>query len=73
MFLSGPVLELSLLSVLTKFVIENMPEKDMEFIEIHGDFKSCGYGFFVIHGLAPCGALYEFSGSDLNMIGQYLP
>ena len=52
MFLSGPVLELSLLSVLAKFVIENLPEQYMEFIEMHGDFKSCGYGFFVIHGLA---------------------
>jgi len=50
--LFGPVLELSLLSVLAKFVIENLPEQYMEFIEMHGDFKSCGYGFFVIHGLA---------------------
>ena len=50
MFLSGPVLELSLLSVLAKFVIKNLPEQNMEFIKIHGDFISCGYGFFVIHG-----------------------
>ena len=50
MFLSGPVLEMSLLSVLAEFVIENLPEQQMEFIEIHSDFVSSGYGFFVIHG-----------------------
>ena len=50
MFLSGLVLELSLLSVLTKFVIKSLPEQNMEFIKIHGDFIGCGYGFFVIHG-----------------------
>ena len=72
MFLSGFVLELSLLSVLAKFVIKSLPEQNMEFIKIHGDFISCGYGFFVIHGWTPCGALDEFSGSDLDMTGQYL-
>ncbi len=73
MLLSGPVLEMSLFSVVAEVVVKNLPEQQMEFIKIHGDFKSCSYGFFVIHDLFPCGALYEFSGSDLDMIGQYLP
>ncbi len=73
MLLSGPVLEMSLFSVVAEVVVKNLPEQQMEFIKIHVDFISCGDGFLVVHVLTPCAALDEFSGSDTDVISQNLP